>query len=161
MFRGRTPICVFLLWGLLKIAVSHAAGATLTSELAELDARQKVMVATADVEGLAKLAHPNLLINAPTNRILTREQFLAMMRSGQIGAEAFERTAESVTVTGKIGVVMGFEVFTPMAASELGKTFGVRPLKRRYTNVYVKENGKWLWLARHANVVPEQSKLAS
>jgi hypothetical protein len=116
------------------------------------------MVATADVDGLAKLAHPNLRINAPTNRVLTREQFLAMMRNGQIGAEGFERTAESVTVTGKIGVVMGFEVFTPTAASELGKAYGVRPLKRRYTNIYVKENGKWQWLARHANVIPEHSQ---
>ena len=42
--------------------------------------------------------------------------------------------------------------------SELGKTYGARPLKRRYTNIYTKENGQWLWLARHANVVPEPTK---
>jgi hypothetical protein len=32
------------------------------------------MVATAEVNALAKLAHRNLRINAPTGRILTREQ---------------------------------------------------------------------------------------
>ena len=160
MVWSNTRILSLLFCGLLSIPVAHSTE-RLTTDLAELDAQQKTMVANADVDGLAKLAHPDLRINAPTNRILTREQFLAMMRSGQIGAEAFERTAESVTVTGKIGVVMGFEVFTPTAASELGKTFGVRPLKRRYTNVYVKENGKWLWLVRHANVVLEQSKPGS
>ncbi len=146
--------------GLLSIPGAYSAEPITPNNLAELDAQQKTMVATANVDGLAKLAHPDLRINAPTNRILTRNQFLAMMRNGQIGAEGFERTAESVTVTGKIGVVMGFEVFTPTAASELGKTYGVHPLKRRYTNIYVKENGKWLWLARHANVVPEQTKPA-
>jgi hypothetical protein len=124
------------------------------AKLAALDARQKEMVAKADVDGLAALSAPGLTINAPTNRILSHDQFLAMMRSGQIGAEAFERTVEHVSINGDVGVVMGGEVFTPTAESELGRTYGVRPLKRRYTNVYVLDHGQWKWLARHANVVP-------
>ena len=95
--------------------------------LAKLDLQQKDMVAKADVDGLAALSAPGLTINAPTGRVLTREQFLAMMRSGQIGAENFERTIESITVSGNVGVVMGSEVFTPTAHSELGRTYGVIP----------------------------------
>lgn len=121
--------------------------------LAKLDLQQKDMVAKADVDGLAALSAPGLTINAPTGRVLTREQFLAMMRSGHIGAENFERTVESVTVSGNVGVVMGGEVFTPTAQSELGRTYGAVPLKRRYTNIYVREGGAWRWFARHANVV--------
>jgi hypothetical protein len=45
------------------------------------------------------------------------------------------------------------KIFTPAAASELGRTSGARPLQRRYTNIYVWEDGHWFWLARHANVV--------
>ena len=52
--------------------------------LTALDERQKTMVANTDVEGLASLACPDLMINAPTNRILTRDQFLAMIKGGQI-----------------------------------------------------------------------------
>lgn len=127
--------------------------------LTAIDARQKDMVARGDVEGLEELSAPGLTINAPVNRVLTRAQFLSMMRSGQIGAEAFQRTVERVTVSGDIGVVMGSEVFTPTAASELGRAYGARPLKRRYTNVYVRDHGQWKWLARHANVVPEPAAL--
>ncbi|MBV8972930.1 MAG: nuclear transport factor 2 family protein [Sphingomonadaceae bacterium] len=123
------------------------------AELTTLDARQKEMVARADVSALAALAAPTLTINAPINRVLRRDQFLDMMRSGQIGAEAFTRTVESVTVTGDVGIVMGSEVFTPTATSELGRTYGARPLQRRYTNVYVRTDSGWKWLARHANVV--------
>ena len=126
------------------------------ARLAALDARQKEMVAKADADGLAAIAAPDLKINAPTNRILSHDQFLAMMRSGQISAEAFERTVEGVSIHGDVGVVMGSEVFTPTAESELGKTYGARPLKRRYTNLYVFDHGEWKWLARHANVVPGQ-----
>jgi hypothetical protein len=122
--------------------------------LAKLDLQQKEMVARADVDGLAELSAPGLTINAPTGRVLAREQFLAMMRNGQIGAEDFKRTVESVTVSGTVGVVMGSEVFTPTAQSELGRTYGAVPLKRRYTNIYVRHGGAWQWFARHANVVP-------
>ena len=58
-----------------------------------IDERQRAMVAAADIRGLDRLAHRNLRINAPGGRVLTRAQFLANMRSGEISAEAFERTS--------------------------------------------------------------------
>lgn len=141
---------------LIAGALLAAAAPADETALAALDARQKDLVARADVDALAALSAPGLRINAPTGRVLTREQFLAMMRDGRIGAEAFTRTVESVARTGDVGVVMGSEVFTPTPGSELGRTYGVRPLKRRYTNVYLREADGWKWLARHANVVPER-----
>ena len=118
-----------------------------------IDERQRAMVAAADIRGLDRLAHRNLRINAPGGRVLTRAQFLANTRSGEISAEAFERTPEDVTISGNTAVVMGREVFTPSAASELGRLYGTRALLRRYTNIYVLEHGRWRWLARQANVV--------
>lgn len=135
-------------------ALLGAAGALgpAQAELAALDARQKDMVARADVEGLAALSAPELRINAPTNRVLDRARFLAMMKSGQIAAEAFDRTVEDVAITRDVGVVMGRETFTPAPGSELARMYGTRPLARRYTNIYVRRAGRWYWLARHANV---------
>jgi len=143
---------------LLSVTISGQSAAqpgrgSIEGELAKLDLEQKDMVAKADVERLAALSAPGLTINAPTNRVLIREQFLTMMRNGQIGAEDFERKVESVTVSGDLGVVMGSEVFTPTAQSELGRSYGAVPLKRRYTNIYVRDHGSWRWFARHANVV--------
>lgn len=132
-------------------------GATRAGVLA-VDEQQRAMVAASDVAGLEKLAHPNLRINAPGGRVLSREQFLTNMRTGEIAAERFERTAEYVTITRNLAVVMGHETFTPAPTSELGRTFGAKPLQRRYTNIYVWQDGRWLWLARHANVVPAGAK---
>lgn len=131
--------------------------ATRDSVLA-VDEQQRAMVAASDIAGLEKLAHPNLRINAPGERVLSREQFLANMRTGEIAAERFERTAEDVTITRNLAVVMGHETFTPAATSELGRTSGAKPLQRRYTNVYIWQDGHWLWLARHANVLPAPAK---
>ena len=119
-----------------------------------VDEAQRAMVAGGDAAGLDRLAHANLRINAPGGRVLTREAFLANMRNGEIVAERFERTAEDVVISGNVATVMGREVFTPAATSELGRSFGGLPLQRRYTNIYVWEGGRWRWLARHANVVP-------
>lgn len=121
-----------------------------------VDEAQRAMVARGDVAGLEKLAHTNLRINAPGGRVLTRDQFLENMRSGEIAAEGFDRTAEDVSISGRIAVVMGHETFTPVASSELGRMFGAKPLQRRYTNVYVREQGRWLWLARQASIMPSR-----
>ena len=150
--RGLTIATVLLLLGCASVPPQEDAEGTLRS----VDEQQRQMVAAANVAGLERLAHPNLRINAPTGRVLTRDQFLSMMRSGQIGAEQFDRIAEMVIITGDQAVVMGRETFTPTAQSELGRTYGAVPLQRRYTNVYVREAGRWRWVARHANVVQQR-----
>jgi hypothetical protein len=121
--------------------------------LLSVDVRQRTAVANADLAAIAAISHPNLRVNAPTNRILTRESLIAMVGSGDIRNEVFERTPEDVQITGDVGVVMGREVVFPGAASEQARVFGQRTLTRRYTNVYLREGGEWRHLARHANVV--------
>lgn len=49
-----------------------------------VDEVQRRLVASSDVAGLERLAHPNLRINAPGGRLLQREQFMANMRSGEL-----------------------------------------------------------------------------
>ena len=138
-------------------AVLAAACATVPpvgseESLRAVDAEERRIVSEADAAGLAAMAHPNLVINAPAGRVLTGEQLIARLRSGEVAAHRFERTPEVVRITGDIGVVMGSETFVPTAESELGRMFGARPLQRRYTNVYRFEGGRWRFLARHANV---------
>jgi hypothetical protein len=138
----------------IPISSPWAFSAPPDAAIRQLDEDQRRMVASRDVSGLDRLAHASLRINAPGNRVLTREQFLANMRNGEIAAEMFERTPEEIAITGTVAVVMGRETFTPAATSELGRLYGAVPLSRRYTNIYVFEGGRWQWLARHANVLP-------
>ena len=137
----------------IPISSPWASVAQSDAAIRRLDDDQRRMVASRDVSGLERLAHANLRINAPGNRVLTREQFLANMRSGEIAAERFDRTLEDITITGTVAVVMGRETFTPASTSELGRRYGAVPLRRRYTNIYVLQDGRWHWLARHANLV--------
>lgn len=157
---GTAPFAVEARMRIAFVCMAMLAGCATTPNVGtratvlSVDDQQRAMVAAADVAGLDRLAHPNLLINSPGGRVLTREQFLANMRSGEIAAEGFERTAEKMSISGNVAVVMGRETFTPLATSELGRTYGSKPLQRRYTNIYVWHQDRWLWLARQANVLP-------
>jgi ketosteroid isomerase-like protein len=125
------------------------------TEVLAADARQRTAVANVDLPGITASAHPNLRVNAPNNRILSREDLVRMVGSGEIRNEVFERIAEQVVITGDIAVVMGREVVYPGAASEQARMYGQKTLNRRYTNVYLRTPDGWKHLARHANVIPD------
>ena len=122
------------------------------------DARQRDAVAAADLKAIAAISHRNLRVNAPNNRILTRDDLIRMVGSDEIRNEVFERVPETVVVTGDIGVVMGHETVFPGAASEQAQMYGQRTLNRRYTNVFLREGKSWRHLARHANVIGGAAK---
>jgi ketosteroid isomerase-like protein len=124
------------------------------ASLRAVDERQRILVADRDADGMAALADPDLRINAPTNMIITGTQLVAMMRSGAVAAESFVREPESIVRSGDIGMVMGRERFTATPDSASGQMFGARQLERRYTNIYRWRDGRWRFLARHANVIP-------
>ncbi len=117
------------------------------------DAQQRLAVASKDLVAIGNISDPNLRVNAPNNRILTRDDLIRMVASGEIRNEVFERTPEDVVITGDVGVVMGREVVFPAAASEQARMYGRKTLNRRYTNVYIRAGKGWRHLARHANII--------
>ena len=151
------PAFVFALAATTPAAATPAAAPHTPEETAVLaaDARQRDAVANVDPAAIAAISHPALIINAPNNRVLTRDDLVRMVGSGEIRNEVFERVPETVAVTGDLGVVMGHETVVPGANSEQARMYGRRTLNRRYTNIYLREAGAWRHLARHANIVPE------
>lgn len=108
-----------------------------------------------DVAAMAEITHPRLTLNAPNNQIVSREELLSLMRSGQLGTQSLERFAEAVVIHGDAGIVMGRETVVPAPASISGRMYGGVPQNRRYTHIYVREAGSWKLIGRHANVIPQ------
>ena len=126
--------------------------------LRAVDERQRRMVHEGDVEAMRAFLHPDYRVNAPVNRVIGRDEILNLLGAGAIATERFERVAESVTVTGDTGVVMGRETIAPITDTLSGRMYGTGEIHRRYTNIYVRRDGEWLFLARHANVVPPEGE---
>lgn len=125
------------------------------ASLRAADELQRTAVAGGDVQVLRTFMHPQYRVNAPTNRVMTREDILSMFERGLIKAEPVQRTVEAAIVSGTTGLVMGRETLVPPSGSPLAKSFGGRPLLRRFTNVYTFENGRWWFLARHFTQAPQ------
>jgi hypothetical protein len=143
---------VFMLFVMLTSLPSLAADLSEVS-LRAADAEQMRIIVDEDANAQNEFMHQNYMINAPSNRILKKPALVDMLAKGKMASETFERLIEATAITGNIGIVMGEEIVTPGAGSELFHRHGDRPLNRRFTNVFIFENGKWYFLARQASIV--------
>ena len=124
------------------------------------DRRQRRILAEGNEQGFAQALHPNFIINAPHNICGGREQVLRLSQ-GAFAQESAHPQIEKVSLTGNVGILMGSERVTPAAGSLMATWFGTAPIRRRFTNVYLFEDGKWLLLARQASVVREANKFGA
>jgi hypothetical protein len=139
---------------LTLLATGHCLAADISeASLRAADAEQMRIIVAGDAKAQSTFMHDNYIINGPSNRILRKPVLVDMLAHGKMASDRFERTIEGTQITGNVGIVMGSEVVTPAAGSELAGKFGQRELQRRFTNVFLFENGTWRFLARQATVV--------
>ena len=147
------PVTLITLLGIALAAPVSAQGKANDKSLRQADAAQMRIIVEEDAKAQQNFMHPNYILNGPSNRVMRKGQLVAMLATGQMASESFERTIEATTITGNVGIVMGRETVTPAADSQLGRQFGSKALARRFTNVFLWERGKWRFLARQATVV--------
>ena len=149
--------CVLALFAIL---IAHPCFATEISEssLRAADAEQMRIIVDGDAKAQNAFMHQNYILNGPSNRVLRKPDLVKMLAHGKMASERFERVVEGTAITGNIGIVMGSEIVRPGTGSNLGERFGNVDLKRRFTNVFIFENGAWHFLARQASVVEPPCK---
>ena len=123
------------------------------ASLRAADAEQMRIIVDGDAKAQDRFMHQNYILNGPSNRVLRKTELVQMLGQGRMRSERFERTIEGVAITGNIGIVMGSEIVRPNVSSELGERHGSADLSRRFTNVFIFEQGRWQFLARQASVV--------
>ena len=123
---------------------------TLEQEIRKLDLAQAEAILRKDFGALDKLCAKDFTVNNPRGEISKgNEAVKELIRSGVINYASFVREIEVVLIHGKTVIVMGHETLVPNENSpQAGQT-----VRRRYTNIWMKRNGKWLLTARHASVI--------
>jgi Domain of unknown function (DUF4440) len=123
------------------------------ASLRAADAEELQNVLSGDANAMRSLMHPNYMVNSPVNQIVRKDQLIKLLSEGKIASESIERTIEATAITGNVGIVMGRETVMPKPNSELGLAHGAKTLERRFTNVFVFEQGNWRLLARQSTVI--------
>ena len=136
---------------LAATAVSGPGGGTEEATVRALDDQERAAVLARDREALARLWAEDLAVNSPANEIRRgRQAVLDLVERGVMHYASFERQVEFLRVDGDLAIVMGAETIQPIGDAPLaGQT-----VRRRFTNIWRKENGTWRLVARHANVAP-------
>ena len=141
------------------LATQPSQGVELSeASLRAADAEQMRIIVEGDARAQAAFMHDNYILNAPANRVLRKPVLVEMLAQGRMASERFERTIEGTAITGNIGIVMGSEIVRPGRGSNLIEQFGSKNLTRRFTNVFLFEQGTWRFLARQASVVDSSSR---
>ena len=115
----------------------------------EADNRSVEAILAHDAEAFIALLSDDLVVNNPMNKIGRRADTVAAYRGGVINYAAFDRSVEYAGKLGDAVAMMGEETFTPNpGAPNAGKT-----VRRRFTDIWRKENGAWKLALRQATII--------
>ena len=133
----------------LLIFFSTYAQSAAETEIRKVENAQREAFLKNDTATLFNLYSPDFVVNSPSNKVETFQDFLVRIRKGGGARESYERIIEKVTFVENIAIVMGNETLNPMGIStNAGKT-----VKRRYTNIWMKNKKSWQLVARQASII--------
>src|SRR5205085_4119161 len=95
--------------------------ATMSEPLEDLSERgllaanqyQRRILGAGDERAIARLLHPNFIINGPQNICGGRDQILRLSHGGALSYENCQTRIEKISLTGNVGILMGDETVTP------------------------------------------------
>jgi len=118
-------------------------------EIRQLEQGQVDALLRNDIDAMEKHWAKDYTVNNPRNTLGKASE--GPIRAGTRTYSSFVREIESIMIHGETVIVMGGETVIPNDNSpETGKT-----IHRRFTNIWMYENGNWLLVARQASVICE------
>lgn len=119
-------------------------------EIRKIDLAEADAILRNDAAAAEAFYADEIVVNNPRYTVTNGKQALmALIKTGNIHYASFVRDIEKITFQSEMAIVMGKETVKPDGnAPGAGQT-----ILRRYTNIWLKRNSKWLLIARHANII--------
>jgi uncharacterized protein (TIGR02246 family) len=152
-----TLLLAFALGVCALFASAQVSPPTTNDKLAEqevrrLNAEEVDAFLHNDPKAMAQLWSDDFVVTNPLNKFVNKQQVLGMVASGFLAIPSFDRQIEYIHVNGDTVIVAGSEtVLWGGKMPNAGKTEHLR-----FTGIWMKQNGRWQQVARHANIVPQQ-----
>jgi hypothetical protein len=105
----------------------------------------------SDPQKMAQLWSDDLVVTNPLNKFVNKNQVLGMVQSGLLVITSYERRIEYARVYGNSVILAGSE--TVLWGGKMPNAGKKEQL--RFTAVWMKQQGRWQEVARHANIVPQ------
>jgi hypothetical protein len=136
---------------LLQATIAHSQSSPGNDEveIRRLEAEQVEYLMKGKVAEMKKKWAANHTVNNPFN--VVQDAATGPIQSGILTYSKFERNIEKVLLHDSVIIVMGDELVVPKTGPKGSSHDTNQPIKRRFTNVWMRKDGKWLMIARHAS----------
>jgi hypothetical protein len=124
----------------------------MTDQIRKLESAETTAFFKNDFATLNEIWHPGFRVNTPLNRILGAADIQEAMKAGFIQYSLLERNIEEILVHDNVVITLGNEVTLPIDNAPMAG----RRVKRRYTNIWVRENNEWRLFSRHASNICDE-----
>jgi hypothetical protein len=118
-------------------------------EIRRLETIEREAVLKTDTAVLYKLWSPNMVVNAPANRVGSVEVTKMHTRSGKLNYATFERNIEKITFNENLAIVMGEEKLRPHGLAD----YPGKLITRRFTNIWKFADNAWTIIGRQATII--------
>lgn len=134
------------------LAAQAAAPQSAEAEIQRLNAEEVDAFLKKDPSAMARLWSDDFVVTNPLNKFANKQQVLGMVQSGFLVITSYDRRIEYVRQYADVVVVAGAEtVVWGGQMPNAGKTEQLR-----FTGIWIKQQGRWQQVARHANIVAQQ-----
>lgn len=128
---------------------SQGSSSNIDAEIRRLETEQVEYLMNDKVAEMKKNWASDYTVNNPFN--VVQDAATGPIQSGVLTYSKFERNIEKILLHDSIVIVMGNELVVPKTAPKGSSHDTIEPIKRRFTNVWMRKDGKWLMIARHAS----------
>jgi len=118
-------------------------------ELRTLNAHEVEALMHNNLRALSRLWSDDFVVTNPLNKFVNKQQVVELIESNTLAFTSYDRQIEYVRIYDATAIVAGSE--TVVWAGKMpnaGKTSHLR-----FTAVWMKQEGRWREVARHANIV--------
>lgn len=144
---------IFLLACTISIFTVNAQdNSKVEAEIRRLEQTGVRAILDGDTNTLKQIWAPEFLVNTPRNQVTeTRDSILLIQKAGMIDYSTYEKVIERMQFQKNVVITMGNE--TLVSKHDTGMLKAGQAYKRRFTNIWMKKNGRWQLIARQASLI--------
>lgn len=137
---------------LLCFTIAHSQNDSTEAIIRRLEQIGVNGILAGDTTSLTGIWAPEFIVTTPRNTIArSRAAVFSNMKAGLVNYKSFSREIEKVLIEPGVVITMGSETY--VAAADLAESKAGETVVRRFTNVWMLKNSRWMQVARHASIV--------
>lgn len=128
---------------------SYSQNEKIEKEIQQMEEKRVAALLIKDTAALLKIYSPDYMVNRPIGIASTRDKSIERIVADSLSFISYKFEREKIMIKKDLAITMGNETVEPTGKNrDAGKI-----LKRRYTHIWSKENGNWVLIVRHANIL--------